>query len=241
MTTVSSVMDEVALSCGVAVPGSWIAATTKRTYQELHSILRVTVREMLDRVDWPDPITLDATITGTGATAYDLPADFRRLAFDDLAVYETTTDRRPCIPVSSNGAWTHLNEIGSAGGERFYKITGNASDAYDISFYKALETGSVVKVSYVSNNWLKHDSVASDAWEGADDTLLLPSELVRTGVIWRFKAQKGLPYEAVMNEYEGKLARLANESRGRRVINFGSPLYDGKPMRVPVPDYIPTS
>jgi hypothetical protein len=241
MTTVSEVMDEVALACGVAIPGSWIAATTKRTYLELHAILRATVRELLDRVDWPDPISLDSTITGTGATSYDLPAAFRRLTFDDLTVYETTTDRRPCIPVTSNGAWTHLNEVGSAGGERFYKITGNDSDGYDIAFYRALESGSVVKVSYVSQNWLKHDSVASDEWEGADDTLLLPRELVRLGVTWRFKQQKGLPYENLMGEYEGKLARLANESRGRRTIDFSGSLYDAKPMRVPVPDYIPTS
>lgn len=240
MTTVAEVMDDVALECAISVPGSWIAASTQRTYAELHSILRITVRELQDRVDWPDPITLDTVISGTGAETYDLPSDFRRLTFDDLCVYETTTNRRACVPVASNGAWTFIEEHGSAAGDRFYRTAGDEANGFTIGFYRPLETGSSVTVSYVSRNWLTHSGAAGENWQSVEDTLLLPDEMVRMGAVWRFKRRKGLPYADIMNEYEGKLARLANQRRGRRTILFGEPHRDRHPMRVPVPDYIPS-
>lgn len=240
MTTISSVMDDVALECAVTVPGSWIAAVTQRTYAELQSILRLTIDELLDRVDWPDPITNDAVITGTGVESYSLPDDYRRLTFDEWTVYETTRTRRPGIPVTTNGAWTALKQYGSAGGDRFYRLAGDEGSGYSISFYRPLETSASVTVSYVSKNWLKHAGAASDEWASVEDTLLLPKEVVRLGCVWRFKRRKGFPYQDVMNEYEAKLARLANESRGRRTIGFGVP-EPGLPMRVPVPDVIPAS
>lgn len=240
MTTVSSVMDDVALECAVTVPGSWIAAVTQRTYAELQSILRLTIDELLDRVDWPDPITNDEVITGTGVESYDLPAAYKRLTFDDWTVYETTRTRRPGIPVTTNGAWTALKQFGSGGGERFYRLGGDDEDGFTISFYKPLETGASVTVSYVSKNWLKHAGAASDEWVSVEDTLLLPKEVVRLGCVWRFKRRKGFPYQDIMNEYEGKLARLANEMRGRRTIDFGTPP-PRLPMRVPIPDVIPTA
>ena len=63
---------------------------------------------------------------------------------------------------------------------------------------------------------------------------------MRLGCVWRFKRRKGFPYQDIMNEYEGKLARLANEMRGRRTIEFGTP-EPRLPMRVPIPHVIPTT
>jgi hypothetical protein len=233
-------MDDVALECAVTVPGSWIAAVTQRTYAELQSVLRLTVDELLDRVDWPDPITNDTVIVGTGVESYDLPEAYKRLTFDDYAVYETTRTRRSAIPVTSNGAWTALKLYGSAGGERFYRLSGDESAGFDISFYRPLETGASITVSYVAQNWLRSGGNPASTWATVDDTLLLPDELIRPGCVWRFKKRKGFPYQDIMNEYEAKLARLANESRGKRTICF-SDKEPGLPMRVPVPDVIPTA
>lgn len=240
MTTVAEVMNDVALECAMSLPVSWVASTTRRTYAEMLSILRITVRELLDRVDWPDPITVDYTITGDGVTTeHALPAAFRRLTFDEVAMYETTTLRRACIPVTSNGAWTHLEQIGSTAGERFYRLAGDESSGFTVEFYRPLDTGDEVIVSYVSNNWLKIGSTDGSEWTDDEATLLLPSELVRIGCVWRFKKRKGFPFQADLNEYEGKLARLANQRRRRQVISYGESSDEMKPMRVPVPDYIP--
>ena len=241
MAKVSDAMDDAALECAVVVPNGWIGKSSQRTYAELISILNLTAEELLDRVDWPDPITVDIVITGSGVESYDLPADFKRLTHDEYCVYETTTTRRFGIPVKTNGEWTNLKQLGSAGGRRYYRTSGTEEDGHRISTYRPLETGSSLTVSYVSKNWLAHDESAASMWVDDDDTLLLPKRLVTLGVAWRWKKRKGLPFADVLAEYEAKLARAANEARGVRKIVFGEPLYQKAPWDVPVPDFIPSS
>jgi len=240
MPTVAEVMNEAARECSVTVPNSWITATTL-TYMELKDFLKDTVDELLERIDWPDPITQDVTITGTGVSAYSLPAAFKRLTRDDMAVYETTGNRRACKPVTTNGVWTYLVEHNAAGGTRYYRTSGDEESGYEIEFFADLETGNVVTVSHVTKNWLKSGGSAASTWADAADTLLLPKRLIKMGVIWRFRRRKGLPYADRMAEYEAVLARMANDSRVIRSVDMSGGAKRRNPFDVPIPDYIPSS
>ena len=239
MATIASAMESFALQCAVPLPNSWVANNT-RTYQECKSILATVVEELLDRVDWPDPITKDIEITGDGSETYDLPGDYKRLTHDGEAVYEQFRIRRFAIPVTTNGEWTNLKKINTGWGNRFYRLSGDEEDGFAISFFPDLDTGQTVTVSYVSTNWLKVDGTAGDSWNTETDTLLLPKRMIELGMVWRYKQRKGLPYADLLNEYEARLARAANESRRRESICFGGP-EEMKPMRYPVPDFIPSS
>lgn len=241
MTKVIDAMNDAALECAIQTTNGWIAASAKRTYAEMTAILNATVEELLDRVDWPDPITKDTVITGTGVESYDLPADFKRLTHDEYCVYETTTTRRFGIPVKTNGEWTNLKQLGSAGGNRYYRTSGDDEDGFSLATYRPLETGSSLTVSYVTKNWLKSSGTPKNMWTDDEDTLLLPPRLVTLGVVWRWKKRKGLPFADILAEYEAKLARAANESRGIRKITFGQPLDQRAPWDVPVPDFIPSA
>lgn len=239
MATVAEVMDDVAGDCSVSPPPSWISATSL-SYVELKRFLRQTVDELLDRVDWPDPIATDTVITGTGDETYALPSDFKRLTRDPLTVYETTTTRRRGIPVPTNGAWTHLKDLGSAGGDRYFRLSGDEASGFDISFWDNPTSGVSITVSYISKNWLSLAGTAGSTWTDVAATLLLPRDLVEMGTVWRFRRKKGLPYADRMNEYEAKLARRANDARVIRSVNMtgGQRL---SPFQVPVPDFIPPS
>ena len=240
MPTVASVMDKVAREVKVAVPNGWVAATTL-TYMELKDLLQETVDELLERVDWPDPIAKDTTVTGTGVETYSLPSDFKRMTRDDLAVYESTSTRRACIAVTTRGQWTHLQDIGSAAGNRYYRLSGDEESGYEISFFRDLETDAEVTASYVSKNWLVISSTEGSVWSDEGATLLLPRRLIELGVVWRFRRRKGLAYLDRYNEYEGMIAKLSNDKKGLRSIGFGEPDELPAPMRVPVPDYIPSA
>lgn len=240
MATVADMMDEAADDCSVSPPSSWIAATTL-TYRDMKRFLRQTVTEILERVDLPDPITLDATITGTGAVTYDLPAAFKRLTRDDYSVYETTTVRRPCIPVNTNGQWTWLNQVGSGSGDRYYRIQGTEEDGFTISFFQTPATGVSIKVSYVTKNWLDISGTPSSTWTNNTDTLLLPRDIVQMGVVWRSRRKRGLPFQDRLNEYEANLARMANDKRGIRKIDMSGGGSMKSPFDIPVPDFIPSA
>lgn len=240
MATVAEVMNKVARECKVTAPGTWTSATTL-TYLELKDLLQETVDELLERVDWPDPITKDKVVTGTGAAAYAMPADFKRLTRDELTVYEQTKSRRAGIPITTRGQWTYLQDLGSAEGNRFYRTSGDEQDGFEISFFPLAVTGDSITVSYVSRNWLSVGGTDGYLWTDEAATLLLPRRLIELGVVWRFRRRKGLPYVDRYNEYELVIGRQANDKKGIRTISFGGVSDDAKPMRVPVPDFIPSA
>lgn len=238
MTTVADVLSKAARACSVKSPSNWVTSATD-TSAELRDLLSEAVDEILDRVDLPSPFTKDVVVTGTGVETYVLPSDYKRLTRDNDAVYETTTTRRTCIPVTSNGGWTYLKQMGSAGGNRYYRLSGDALNGGSISFYRPLETGATVTVSYVSKNWLSTTGVAGSTWDNVLADILLPERLVELGVIWRFRQRKGLVYADRLAEYEARLSRLINDGRGMKSFDMSGGGEARHPMRVPIPDYIP--
>lgn len=238
MATVSEVMDKAARECRASPPNNWVTSTTT-TAMEFKDHLSDTIDELLERVDWPDPIARDQTIAGSGVETYSLDSEFKRLTRDAGAVYETTNTRRNCIPIPTNGMWTNLKELGSAGGDRYYRVSGDEDGGFDISFFHELETGAEVIVSYVSKNWLSISGTRGSTWSDAAAVLLLPRRLVEMGVVWRFRRAKGLPFADRLNEYEANIARLANDKRVIRRVDMGGEGMVRSPFEIPVPDYLP--
>lgn len=249
MATVKQAMDRAARECSVTPPDDWIS-TTGATYTELLDFLDETVEELLDRIDWPSPIGATSEITGPGTVSssgnystHSLPAAMKRIKRDDWAVWEATNTRRMGVPISTDGQWQYLDTVGSAGAWRYYRTAGDEDAGFTIDFFRALTSSETMNVNYVSKNWLRlaSDSSASDTWADAADTLLLPRRLIELGVVWRFRQRKGLGYQDKYAEYEIRLSRAANDYRKVRKVTFGGGGDGLHPMRVPVPDFIPSS
>lgn len=241
MTTVIAVLNRAARQCSVTPPTAWAGATRPEHVELRDDFLPETVENIRDRIDLPSPIGKQTVISGDGSESYSLPADFARLQRDPLAVYETTTLRRGGTPISTDGAWTHVNQIGGAGTFRYYKIEGYEG-AHTIKFESDLATGASVTVSYVSNVWCASSGGSEQsAFADENDIILLPRRVLETGIVYRFRARRGLDFTTVLAQYEAELARMANDVRQAKVIPFGPGGDDWRVMRVPVPDYIPSS
>lgn len=233
MATVAAILTAAAAECSVTAPPLW-ATATDLTHVELRDVfLRQTVEDCQDRIDWPSPIGVTTTITGTGVEGYALPGDFRRLMRDTYAVYERNRTRRECIPVPTDGEWEYMKELGTAGAYRFYRQKGYEG-AFTLDFYRPLETGITIVVSYVSENWIPGKA----AFTAETDVALFPRRLLEAGVVWRFRKRRGLEYADALAEYEMLMARYANDRRTRRVVSFGH-IEGRNPWDVPVPDFIP--
>lgn len=238
MATIKETLDKVARRTSIVPPPSWITASALH-HQAIKDALDETVEELLDRVDWPAPITKNVTITGTGAETYPFPADFLRFSRDDGTVYETTTTRRRGIPVPTNSDWTFLKDWGSASGDRYFRLSGDEDSGFEISFFQPIATGDEVIVSYISKNWMRSSGgTEGSEWTDAGDVLILPSDLVRLGCIWRRRRDRGLPYQAQYNEYEIHVTRRSNDRRVVRTINFGEQ-EARNPFDIQPPDFIP--
>jgi len=241
MTLISDALNRVARQCSIDTPTSWAGATDDEYLAIRDDFLLETVDDILERVDLPSPLGAQVTITGDGSEDYDLPANFKRLQRDPMAVYETTTNRRACIPVPDDGTWTHIKELGTAGVERYYRLKGYAGN-WTIGFYQNPTAGVSITVSYVTKNWMVTDGgTQGAAFTSNDDILLLPRRLVEVGTVMRFRERNGLDFAPHRVEYETLINRFSNDSRTRRSINFGEPESRIAPWDVPVPDWIPSA
>jgi hypothetical protein len=236
MTLIVDVLNRIARHCSISAPSSWISATADEYVEIRDDFLRETVSDLLDRVDWPQPVGAQYTVTGTGAATYALPSDFRRLQRNPYSVYDENLDA-PGIPVTSDGDWVELLDSGIAGADRFYRLKGY-DGAWQIEVEAALDTGNEIILSYVTNNWMADESgTVGTMLTDATDVLLLPDRLVEVGTIWRWRERKGLPFQDKYNEFNLLLSRYLNDVRGRRSVKFKR----GKPMRWTdrIPAFIP--
>lgn len=236
MTTIVSVLNRIARHCSVTAPSSWVTAVADEHVEIRDDFLRETVDDLLDRVDWPQPIGAQTIITGTGVSTYALPAAFRRFQRNPFSVYDDQLDV-PGIPVTTDGDWVELLDSGVAGADRFYRLTGYEG-AYTLEVESALDTGDTMTLSYVSNNWMASaGGTVGDMFTAEDDVLVLPPRLIEVGTIWRWRERKGLPFQDKYSEFNLLLGRYLNDIRGRRSVSFKGK----KPVRWQdrIPAYIP--
>ena len=246
MTTVVAALDRIARQTSVATPSSWITATTKDQIEIRDDFLLETVDDIVDRLDLASPISQQTTLTGgagttnaDGSETFGLPAEFKRVQRDQLALYDVDQDR-PCIPITNTGQWTMLTDTGAAGAIKYYRIQGYDGN-FTVEIYNAPGTGSEVKLAYISKNWMATSGgTFGSVLANLDDVLLLPNRVVEVGTVWRFRERRGLPYEDKYAEYEALIARLSNDSRGRRVVNFGGIDKDVRWQDL-IPAFIPSS
>lgn len=240
MTLITDALDRAARQCSVVPPSSW-ASATDQTAMEIKDFLDDTANDILDRVDLSSPIGASTTLSTDGSENYSLPSNFRRLQRNDYAVFETTTQRRPLIPVTTDGHWQYVKEVGTSGANRYYRIKGFAGN-WTIDIYENPSASISIKVNYITNNWME-DSGGTDGstFSANDDVLLLPRRIVEAGIVWRWRERKGLPYIDKYNDYEAQLARLSNDRRSRQTIDFTGGGGTRSALDVPVPDFIPAS
>ncbi len=234
MTTVKSEVDDAAIECGLSVPASWLSSAESSAV-EMISLLRAVTRDLLERHDWTGA-SVTATLTTVAETSsWTLPDAFLRLQRGDNAIYEISPNRRPIIPEVSDGDWSELNAWSFAGAQRYFRKT-----ATTLEFYRPLPTGATVKIAYVSNVWT---TSGGSAWTTeATDVAIFPANLLRFGLIYRWRRQKGMRYADEQAEYEAILARAIREDRPRRKFSSTGPTGEiAHPMRVPVPDFIGSS
>jgi len=235
VTLITDILARAARQCSVIPPSNW-ATAQDQTSLELLDFMAETADDVLERIDLTQPISQSLVITGTGVESYPLPADYKRLHRGTFAVYERFRTRRECIPVSDDGQWQYMQELGSAGAYRFFRVRGFPG-SYQIDFFQPLETDITVVVNYVSTNWVQNAS-PKPAFDDNNDISLLPRRLVEAGIVFRFRERKGLEYGDKHAEYEALIARMANDTKTRRSIVFGGMTPRG-PFDVTVPDFIP--
>jgi hypothetical protein len=160
--------------------------------------------------------TTTATEEQTDASA-DLPSDFGWIVNETL--YNRTSTRRIIGPVNPRD-WQDQKAFGSAGADDQYRIRGN-------SFWilPAPTASQSVYYEYVSNKWCRSSlGVAQSAWAADTDTLRAwPEHIMVLGIIWRWKAAKGLDFSQDYEVWQGAREKAAGRDGSRRKLSAAGP------------------
>ena len=196
-------------------PGS-LFSNTDPTAMEMADLINEVADEVFKFYDWERLLRL-CNIVGDGATIeHPMPVDYDRMPVKQdihpsswtLWRYTQARDRDQWLdfmnglPTVSPGFWIIL------GGT--------------MNIFPPIQTGDTANFYYASNH-LWRDANGDPKREATEDsdTFMLPERLLTLGLIWKWRAQKGLEYGEDMRTYEIALAQEINRDRGSRIQRGG--------------------
>lgn len=212
--TLLSVCQGFALKVGVSRP-SVVATSTEREHQEMLELANDVAEEIAQAHEWT-MLDETKTLAGDGSTVeFALPDDYDRMPVKGRlwsSAYET-----PLTHISDPDKWLEL-EV-----KDFDYIVGAWTIAGgNVEVKPAMATGVTAKFKYVSNLIVSPNSGANkSAFDADNDSFRLDERLLKLGMIWQWKADKGLSYAQDMDDFETLKARLISKDRGARVVHMG--------------------
>jgi hypothetical protein len=232
MASVLEVIQGVAMKIGVSRPEA-VFASTEREHQELAALANEVADRIAHAYDWSRMKVLE-TITGDGSeTEFDLPDDYSRMPADQ-GIYSTSWNFEPLRQVTDHNQWLQeINQSFTSSPPAWTLLGGQ------IVFNPAPAASEDMRYYYMSNLYCRSSSTVGndffplnlpfefpDGSEGTrkasftedGDAFQLDDRLLRLGMIWQWKADKGQPYAEDMENYGVHLQqRIAADIAPRRV------------------------
>lgn len=212
--TILSVFQSVAPVIGIEVPSA-VMASTEREHVELASLANEMAGRIARGHDWQRFSTV-ATLTGDGSsTAFDLPSDYDRMQ-DESRVWSSSIEG-PLTHIKSLDEWLGLDV-------HVYDLVINAWIIYggQMHIRPAMASGVTAKFFYQSNLIVAPGSGDNKvAFTSDTDSYRLDEQLLKLGIIWQWKANKGQAYAEDMANYEQLLSRRAAKDGGSKKLTVG--------------------
>jgi hypothetical protein len=196
--TLLSVVQDVCAVTGVVTPASVFSGIAgNRTMQEMLSLANeMAQRIAYDSREWNMQKKI-GVITGDGLTeAWPMPANFKRLLLT-AEVWRSTSALQPMLFIPDLDDWIQRRALNrfSAWGEWTFL-------AGKMNIWPVLPVGNTATFPYLDKNCVALASGGfGDSFQSDGDTFNLDERLLKLGMIWQWKAQKGSPYAEDMGTF----------------------------------------
>lgn len=195
--TIETILPWVMSECGLDVSAPDI---TSNDYQmrQIAALMNAAGKDINTRTEWSKATKVNSIPEGVTSTT--LPVDYQEMA--GAGAITLVNSYGMFRPVTDETMWQFLSQ--NTPTTPYYHIRDGS-----IHFTTAIATGGAEMI-YISKNWLGTKSEISDN----ADTPIFPEALLARGTIWRWRRQKGLPYEDLMAEFEADLEAAIQADRG---------------------------
>ena len=220
-----SVVRDVCLAVGVNPPASMFSPNVQpRTQTELLSL----ANEMAQRIAYDTREWQRLKVVGTfvgdgvatppddaivGTTMFDLPANFKRLSLTSN-VWRTSNMQTPMVFVSDADEWLNRRNRGWVSGLGEWTLLGG-----QMHITPVMPVGESATYVYLDKNCIALGGGGyGDTFMGDADTFVLGERLLKLGMIWQWKANKGSPYAEDMGTYSDALVTAMGTDQPAPII-----------------------
>jgi hypothetical protein len=199
---------------------SVVANSTDPQVRQLFRLANVEGRNLAKRHNWQvltSEHTFTTTATAVQLTASALPTDFNWIIPETM--WNRSSRRRVYGPID-NQEWQGIKGSAVNSIDPAFRIKGNT-----ILLTPNPTTGHSIYYEYVSKNWCQSSGgTAQSVWTADSDTGKLDENIMKLGIIWRFKAVKKMDYATELSNYEREVtdAIMRDGSRPRLSTNVVS-------------------
>ncbi len=203
------IVTKIAPLMGLAQPGS-IFSSTDQEPLEWQAVVNDVVDDIRLAHDW-SRLTEFGTVTGNGVDeGFSLPANFDR--FTKTGQLWRPSLNRPLQQVGSTDDWiqkTMLTFQNTAYG--YWIMVGN-----QLRFSPILGNAETVRFAYQKKEGVLTDVTLApkDYFTSDSDAAIWPDVVVRTGLRWRWKANKGVDYTEELADFNTALAKYVESDGG---------------------------
>jgi hypothetical protein len=211
------VFQQVAPVIGLTIPTA-VMGSTEREHIELAAL----ANEMAARIafdqnyDWSILKRL-ATLTGDGvAEAFDMPADYRRM-LKKARLWPSSSPYSILTHYPDTDQWLGMQV------QNFQPVLGGWTIiGSQIMIHPLVDNAATVKFYYLHNQIVrKADNTAQTAFMADTDKYVLDERMLKLGIIWQWKANKGQQYAEDLSNFEDALAERIGSDKGSTSIVVG--------------------
>jgi len=213
----------------ISVPVAVLGSTDPQVLQVL-ALLEEEGQDLATRGDW-SVLRNEATHTTIASEDQGTIDSIAPNGFDHF-VPDTLWDRTDQTPlyIVSPQEWQQIKAVQATTSEPQIALRGG-----DLICYPAPTAGETWAFEYISKNWISSSSVYYDEFQDDSDTILLPDKIVKMGLRWRWKKEKGFDYDEDFRSYEMLIAKALGNDGMKRKLNMSHGPNTRNP-RVVIPD-----
>jgi hypothetical protein len=212
--SVLSVIQDAATVIAMDVP-TLVYGSTQREHIEIGALANTMAKRICRGYDWELFKTQKDMAGNDVTTAFALPSDFQWMPKESQIW--ATSFAAPLSHIVDSNEWLGLNVTSTTFVPHSWILLGG-----QVNIKPALGTGVTASFYYQSNLIVAPASGSNKvAFTADDDTFRLDEELLKLGIIWQWKANKGAPYAEDMENFEDAKAQLMSTDKGPREIKVG--------------------
>jgi hypothetical protein len=228
LTVVQSFCERTQLPIPTTVIG-----TADAQVKQVRALLEEEGEALSRRGDW-EGLTFEATHTtlaleDQGAVTSIATNGYRYIK--DETMWDRT-DKLP-VPQMHSTKWQRFKAVVSAAPRYNYRIRGGK-----LLMTPTPTAGHTLAFEYVSKNWILgvDGTTYKSAFTLDTDTFLIPEELFKLGLRWRWKKEHGLEYAEDFRDYETQVADALGRDGGKPTLYLDNSFTQTRPGVI-VPEY----